>query len=217
MMEQQGRQDAELQRQRQIENQGLDIKLKQGQIANYESLNKDRDADRELKAQEFKLKYAPKPPVARNAREDFIHTPNGLYQISTGKVIEGTAKPLTEKPQSMADLEAERVAEEGTPEQIATDSTETRKAEIMSSLPERYQKILTGAAEPIDEQEQMAAQRAFETARDKVYQQNLTYTRNEAKKKVAQRRTGTGAKPLPKAGGANVAPRNVNELLQYLK
>lgn len=201
--------------------------------------------EKQLEAAEAARLRATRDPRSRNV----IIDAGGFYRDrDTGEVMRdpATGQPIkaptaptrADRPESLADLEADRTAEEGSVEEIARDSTEARKDEIFASLPPKFREILStgyyeedvpavdAAGNPVPGQttrqrqtpsaeEVVAAQRAFNQAYDRIYRQNLDFTRGVAKRKTAERRTG--GRGTPRATNQSIAPRNVNDLLQYLK
>lgn len=218
MMAEQRRQQQEAQLRAALEKEQLDSQYKQAQIGRIDVQNQIDRAEATRRALEAD---------ARSKREGFLNVAPGatLYNTVTGQAVY-TAQGRERQP-SLADAEAERAAEEGSVEEIAASSTDARRDEIIAGLPPKYRDILTKGAYETDvpamdaegnptgqmtrqqvtpsDEEMMQAQRAFDQAYDRIYRQNLNYTKGVARRKASERRGG--AKPL--GGGQS---RNVNEL-----
>jgi len=158
-----------------------------------------------------------------------------LVNPQTGQAIfTAPGRAQNQKPPTLQEAEADRAAEEGSPEQIATDSTEARREEIMAKMPAKYRQILQQGfyeedvpavdadGNPIpgkierrksqpDANEAEAAQRMFDREYDRLYKQNLSYTQGVARQKAAQRRTQA------RSQGASTGPSGPRAKLSDVK
>ena len=135
---------------------------------------------------------------------------NGALVDETGRVL--YQSPQKEKPITMAEAEAQRAAEEGSVEEIAASSYEGRGGDdyVKSKLPPMIQSILNtgmvkegGVEREATPQEVMAAQRQFEQAIRQQRQADERYTRGEAKKNAATRRSD---RPAPMGSKGPTGP-----------
>ncbi|OQA28863.1 MAG: hypothetical protein BWY57_03435 [Betaproteobacteria bacterium ADurb.Bin341] len=135
---------------------------------------------------------------------------NGALVDETGRVL--YQSPEKEKPISVAEAEAQRAAEEGSVEEIAASSYEGRGGDdyVKSKLPPMIQSILNtgmvkegGVEREATPQEVMAAQRQFEQAIRQQRQADERYTRGEAKKNAATRRSD---RPAPMGSKGPTGP-----------
>lgn len=230
MMAEQQRAQQEAQLRAALEQAALNQQYKQAQIGRIDVQNQMDKAEAARRALEAEAK-------ARREGVITVAPSAALYDLAAGKpVFIAPGRPQAEKPVSMADAEAERTAEEGSVEEIAAASTDARRDEIIASLPPKFRDILTkgyyeanvpavdAEGNPIagqvtrqrmtpSDEEMMAAQKAFDQAYDRLLRQNIQYTRGVARRKAAERRLGGKGR----APNTSIAPRNVNDLLQYLK
>jgi hypothetical protein len=225
LIAQQQRQQQEASARAALEKEQIDNQHKQAQIGRIDLQNQMDQAEALRRALETE---------AKARREGFVNVAPGASLYDTNAKQSVFTAPGREKPMSMPDAEAEVTRQDGPVEKIARDSTEGQKEQIYASLPPQYRDWLTKGYSEVDvpamdasgkstrqrvtpsAEEMMAAQKAYNDAYDRTYKQNLEYTKGIAKQKAAQKRTGQA----PKTGGAtntDVAPRNVNDLLQYLK
>jgi len=224
------RMQADLQQQQQTAEAERQAQLQNAQLRNINSQIEDRDLDRDLKRDALKLKPPPAPP-----RPVSVAPGATLVNPQTGQAIfTAPGRAQNQKPPTLQEAEADRAAEEGSPEQIATDSTEARREEIMAKMPAKYRQILQQGfyeedvpavdadGNPIpgkierrksqpDANEAEAAQRMFDREYDRLYKQNLSYTQGVARQKAAQRRTQA------RSQGASTGPSGPRAKLSDVK
>lgn len=161
-------------------------------------------------------------PREEDPRKLLMNTPGGTMDLKTRELIPGTERQES-FGKSLQEAEAERSAEEGSPEEIARASMEGRRDALIQSLPPQIQQALSGvvvengvqrAAYP---DEVAAAERTARQVFDDEYRKVLAETKGIARSKASERATGRRRQ----GGGASTsggAPKmKLSEAAKYLQ
>lgn len=147
-------------------------------------------------------------PGDEDPRKGFVNTPGGTMDVKTRELIPGTERQAS-FGQSMQEAEAERAADEGSPEEIARSSMEGRREALIQSLPPQIQQALSGVVVENGVQreaypdEVAAAERTARQVFDNEYRKVLAETKGVARSKSSERATGRQRRPAATGGGAS--------------